>query len=57
MKLCVNLTGQFSREPEVNVYDIHAGVDPLKKEATMEVKGNKLLVTRYILTHVKPNTE
>ncbi|KAM7378495.1 hypothetical protein PAMA_013413 [Pampus argenteus] len=40
------LIGQFSREPEVNVYDIHQGVDPLKKEATMEVKGNKLLVTR-----------
>ncbi|XP_037617091.1 inter-alpha-trypsin inhibitor heavy chain H2 isoform X2 [Sebastes umbrosus] len=40
------LIGQFSREPEVNVYDVHAGVDPLKKEATMEVKGNTLLVTR-----------
>ncbi|KAK9525898.1 hypothetical protein VZT92_016569 [Zoarces viviparus] len=40
------LIGQFSREPEVSVYDVHEGVDPLKKEATMEVKGNKLLVTR-----------
>ncbi|XP_040002803.1 inter-alpha-trypsin inhibitor heavy chain H2 [Xiphias gladius] len=40
------LIGQFSREPEVRVYDIHEGVDPLKKEATMEVKGNKLQVTR-----------
>uniref|UniRef100_A0A7N6AY48 Inter-alpha-trypsin inhibitor heavy chain 2 n=1 Tax=Anabas testudineus TaxID=64144 RepID=A0A7N6AY48_ANATE len=40
------LIGQFSREPEVNVFDIHEGADPLKKEATMEVKGNKLLVTR-----------
>uniref|UniRef100_A0A3B4Z2U0 Inter-alpha-trypsin inhibitor heavy chain 2 n=1 Tax=Stegastes partitus TaxID=144197 RepID=A0A3B4Z2U0_9TELE len=42
------LIGQFSREPlpEVSVYDIHEGADPLKKEATMEVKGNKLLVTR-----------
>ncbi|XP_067437287.1 inter-alpha-trypsin inhibitor heavy chain H2 [Thunnus thynnus] len=40
------LIGQFSREPEVSVYDIHQGPDPLKKEATMEVKGNKLLVTR-----------
>ncbi|XP_070709808.1 inter-alpha-trypsin inhibitor heavy chain H2 isoform X1 [Pempheris klunzingeri] len=40
------LIGQFSREPEVNVHDIHEGVDPLKKEATMEVKGNKLHVTR-----------
>ncbi|XP_029017487.1 inter-alpha-trypsin inhibitor heavy chain H2 [Betta splendens] len=40
------LIGQFSREPEVSVYDIHDGADPLKKEATMEVNGNKLLVTR-----------
>lgn len=40
------LIGQFSNEPDVNVYNIHRGADPLKKEATMEVKGNKLLVTR-----------
>ncbi|XP_035531345.1 inter-alpha-trypsin inhibitor heavy chain H2 [Morone saxatilis] len=40
------LIGQFSREPEVSVNDIHEGVDPLKKEATMEVKGNRLNVTR-----------
>ncbi|KAM4569507.1 inter-alpha-trypsin inhibitor heavy chain H2 [Odontesthes bonariensis] len=40
------LIGQFNREPEVSVYDIHKGADPLKNEATMEVKGNKLLVTR-----------
>lgn len=40
-------SGQFSREPEVNVSDVHEGVDPLKKEATMEVKGNRLHVTRY----------
>ncbi|XP_044042159.1 inter-alpha-trypsin inhibitor heavy chain H2 isoform X2 [Siniperca chuatsi] len=40
------LIGQFSREPEVSVYDVHEGVDPLKKEATMEVKGNRLPVTR-----------
>ena len=46
--MCCDLTGQFSREPEVSVYDIRAGVDPLKKEATMEVKGNKLPVTRYV---------
>lgn len=45
--VCVFVTsGQFSREPEVRVYDIHEGVDPLKKEATMEVKGNRLHVTR-----------
>lgn len=52
----MNPTGQFSREPEVNVFDIHEGADPLKKEATMEVKGNKLLVTRYVWTHIKPNS-
>uniref|UniRef100_G3Q9J6 Inter-alpha-trypsin inhibitor heavy chain 2 n=1 Tax=Gasterosteus aculeatus aculeatus TaxID=481459 RepID=G3Q9J6_GASAC len=40
------LIGQFSREPEVSVYGVHEGDDPLKKEATMEVKGNKLQVTR-----------
>ncbi|XP_029317778.1 inter-alpha-trypsin inhibitor heavy chain H2 [Cottoperca gobio] len=40
------LIGQFSREPEVSVYNVHEGPDPLKKEATMEVKGNKLPVTR-----------
>nr|XP_020468981.1 inter-alpha-trypsin inhibitor heavy chain H2 [Monopterus albus] len=40
------LIGQFARDPEVSLYDIHEGLDPLKKEATMEVNGNKLLVTR-----------
>ncbi|XP_020569676.1 inter-alpha-trypsin inhibitor heavy chain H2 isoform X2 [Oryzias latipes] len=40
------LIGQFSREPEVHVYNVHEGLDPLKKEATMEVKGSRLLVTR-----------
>uniref|UniRef100_A0A3Q3W9S6 VWFA domain-containing protein n=1 Tax=Mola mola TaxID=94237 RepID=A0A3Q3W9S6_MOLML len=40
------LIGQFSREPDVSVYDVHEGADPLKEEATMEVKGNRLQVTR-----------
>lgn len=40
------LIGQFSTEPEATVYDVHEGVDPLKKKATMEVKGHKLGVTR-----------
>ncbi|XP_075900272.1 inter-alpha-trypsin inhibitor heavy chain H2 isoform X2 [Nelusetta ayraudi] len=40
------LIGQFSREPRVQVYDVRDGADPLKKEATMEVKGNRLHVTR-----------
>ncbi|XP_037551824.1 inter-alpha-trypsin inhibitor heavy chain H2 [Nematolebias whitei] len=40
------LIGQFSQEPDVRVYDIHEGADPLKPEATMEVKSNILHVTR-----------
>ncbi|XP_059361463.1 inter-alpha-trypsin inhibitor heavy chain H2-like [Carassius carassius] len=40
------LIGQFAEEPEVKVYGVHEGADPKKKEATMEVKGNKLAVTR-----------
>lgn len=40
------LIGQFAQEPEVKVYGVHEGADPKKKEATMEVKGNKLAVTR-----------
>ncbi len=41
------ITGQFAQEPQVKVYGMHEGADPKKKEATMEVKGNKLAVTRY----------
>ncbi len=41
------ITGQFAQEPQVKVYGVHEGADPKKKEATMEVKGNKLAVTRY----------
>ena len=45
--LCVRvLSGQFAQEPAVKVYNLHQGDDPRKKEATMEVKGNKLAVTR-----------
>ncbi|KAK2882916.1 inter-alpha-trypsin inhibitor heavy chain H2 [Channa argus] len=44
--LAHGLIGQFSRELEVSVHNIHEGADPQKKEATMEVRGNKLLVTR-----------
>uniref|UniRef100_A0AAR2KK29 Inter-alpha-trypsin inhibitor heavy chain 2 n=1 Tax=Pygocentrus nattereri TaxID=42514 RepID=A0AAR2KK29_PYGNA len=41
------LIGQFVNEPEVKVFDMHEGTEPEKKQATMEVKGNKLTVTRY----------
>ncbi|KAF4079575.1 hypothetical protein AMELA_G00179680 [Ameiurus melas] len=40
------LIGQFSNEPSIKVYDLHEGTEPDKKQATMEVKGNKLTVTR-----------
>uniref|UniRef100_A0A8C7S9C3 Inter-alpha-trypsin inhibitor heavy chain 2 n=1 Tax=Oncorhynchus mykiss TaxID=8022 RepID=A0A8C7S9C3_ONCMY len=40
------LIGQFGQEPEVRVFNLHQGADPLKKKATMQVKGNKLVVTR-----------
>lgn len=56
MRVC-DLLGQFSREPEVSVYAVHQGADPLKKEATMEVKGNKLSVTRYVSTHLNSITD
>lgn len=52
LKRCT-LTGQFSTEPEATVYDVHEGVDPLKKKATMEVKGHKLGVTRYLSLNQK----
>uniref|UniRef100_A0A1A8UR80 Inter-alpha (Globulin) inhibitor H2 n=1 Tax=Nothobranchius furzeri TaxID=105023 RepID=A0A1A8UR80_NOTFU len=55
--LAHGLIGQFSQEPEMSLYDIHEGADPLKKEATMEVKGNKLLVTRYSITRQKQDGE
>lgn len=45
------IIGQFAKEPEVKLYGVHEGADPKKKEATMEVKGNKLAVTRYY--HIK----
>lgn len=50
LRMCVICSGQFSREPDVSVYDVHEGADPLKEEATMEVKGNRLQVTRYVFT-------
>ncbi|XP_053364383.1 inter-alpha-trypsin inhibitor heavy chain H2-like [Clarias gariepinus] len=42
----VHEDGWFSSEPNVKVYDLHEGTEPEKKQATMEVKGNKLTVTR-----------
>lgn len=40
------LLGQFMREPEVRIFNERPGKDPTKPEASMEVKGHKLSVTR-----------
>uniref|UniRef100_A0A8D2L0D9 Inter-alpha-trypsin inhibitor heavy chain 2 n=1 Tax=Varanus komodoensis TaxID=61221 RepID=A0A8D2L0D9_VARKO len=40
------LIGQFMREPDVRVYNERPGRVPGKSEATMDVKGHKLTVTR-----------
>ncbi|XP_078533219.1 inter-alpha-trypsin inhibitor heavy chain H2 [Lissotriton helveticus] len=39
------LLGQFIQDPEVQVYDLRPGSKPEKPEATMDVKGHKLVVT------------
>lgn len=40
------LIGQFTSEPEVYIHNQRPGQTPEKPQATMEVKGNKLTVTR-----------
>ncbi|XP_038597300.1 inter-alpha-trypsin inhibitor heavy chain H2 [Tachyglossus aculeatus] len=40
------LIGQFIPEPEVLIYNERPGRDPKKPEASMDVKGHKLTVTR-----------
>ncbi|XP_013923280.1 PREDICTED: inter-alpha-trypsin inhibitor heavy chain H2 [Thamnophis sirtalis] len=40
------LIGQFLQEPDVLIYNERPGQDPGKSDATMEVKGHKLTVTR-----------
>nr|DBA31403.1 TPA: hypothetical protein GDO54_007259 [Pyxicephalus adspersus] len=47
--------GQFMNEPEVSVYDVRAGTDPEKPIATMNVKGNKLTVTRGVQKEYQSN--
>lgn len=39
-------SGQFASEPEVYIHHQRPGQIPEKPQATMEVKGNKLTVTR-----------
>ncbi|XP_037366480.1 inter-alpha-trypsin inhibitor heavy chain H2 [Talpa occidentalis] len=40
------LIGQFMHEPKVHIFNERPGKDPAKPEASMEVKGHKLTVTR-----------
>ncbi|XP_053262791.1 inter-alpha-trypsin inhibitor heavy chain H2 isoform X4 [Podarcis raffonei] len=42
------LIGQFMLEPDVHIYNERPGQDPGKADATMEVKGHKLTVTRGV---------
>ncbi|XP_038667812.1 inter-alpha-trypsin inhibitor heavy chain H2 [Scyliorhinus canicula] len=50
------LIGQFIHEPEVNMYNIRQGVDPDKPQATMEVKGHKITVTRGLQKDYRTDT-
>ncbi|XP_008998149.4 inter-alpha-trypsin inhibitor heavy chain H2 isoform X2 [Callithrix jacchus] len=40
------LIGQFMQEPKIHIFNERPGKDPKKPEASMEVKGQKLIVTR-----------
>ncbi|XP_016075216.1 PREDICTED: inter-alpha-trypsin inhibitor heavy chain H2 [Miniopterus natalensis] len=40
------LIGQFMNEPKIHIFNERPGKDPEKPEASMEVKGHKLTVTR-----------
>ncbi|XP_036317237.1 inter-alpha-trypsin inhibitor heavy chain H2 [Pipistrellus kuhlii] len=40
------LIGQFMHEPKIHIFNERPGKNPEKPEATMEVKGHKLVVTR-----------
>ncbi|XP_078275613.1 inter-alpha-trypsin inhibitor heavy chain H2 [Rhinoraja longicauda] len=49
------LIGQFAHEPEVNVSNLRPGTDPDKPQATMEVKGHKITVTRGLQKDYRTN--
>lgn len=38
--------GQFMHEPKIRIFNERPGKDPKKPEASMEVKGQNLVVTR-----------
>ncbi|PNI40228.1 ITIH2 isoform 3 [Pan troglodytes] len=39
-------SGQFMQEPKIHIFNERPGKDPEKPEASMEVKGQKLIITR-----------
>uniref|UniRef100_A0A8C9FHB1 Inter-alpha-trypsin inhibitor heavy chain 2 n=1 Tax=Pavo cristatus TaxID=9049 RepID=A0A8C9FHB1_PAVCR len=49
------LIGQFTSEPEVYIHNQRPGQTPEKPQATMEVKGNKLTVTRGLQKDYRTN--
>ncbi|OXB64338.1 hypothetical protein ASZ78_004971 [Callipepla squamata] len=49
------LIGQFTSEPEVYIHNLRPGQTPEKPQATMEVKGNKLTVTRGLQKDYRTN--
>ena len=44
--LGLGFIGQFMHEPEIRIFNERPGKDPEKPEASMEVKGQTLVVTR-----------
>ncbi|XP_006891937.1 PREDICTED: inter-alpha-trypsin inhibitor heavy chain H2 [Elephantulus edwardii] len=49
------LIGQFMNEPEIHIFNERPGKNPTKPEASMEVKGHKLNVTRGLQKDYRTN--
>ncbi|XP_004379762.1 inter-alpha-trypsin inhibitor heavy chain H2 [Trichechus manatus latirostris] len=50
------LIGQFMHEPEIHIFNERPGKNPKKPEASMEVKGQKLTVTRGLQKDYRTDT-
>ncbi|XP_066240997.1 inter-alpha-trypsin inhibitor heavy chain H2 isoform X1 [Saccopteryx leptura] len=50
------LIGQFMHEPKIHIFNERPGKDPEKPEASMEVKGHKLVVTRGLQKDYRTNS-
>ncbi|KAF6371867.1 inter-alpha-trypsin inhibitor heavy chain 2 [Rhinolophus ferrumequinum] len=50
------LIGQFMHEPKIRIFNERPGKDPKKPEASMEVKGQNLVVTRGIQKDYRTDT-